>query len=395
MFSSGLIKKKSTMEPAEMNGFSGTVLHPLDGFASCLLQAVTAKGGNAVISPTCLYQTLALVANITDGETKDQVVDALGGEQAMTAAVALTSRIVAPTYGCKNFRYTTGASLWLSNGLRKGLLLGRHSQLLKDVHVESVEMGSEQASAVMNKWLEENTGGMYSQAPKTSPEDRLVAMGAMYLRDSWENGFSYGEDHPFTLDDGTKINLDFMVRREECEVFERESALTIAKPLSSGCRMIVSMPSEGTTLSDYVESGEAWRNLKSLIEGVPTTELVDCELFMPKFEIATDELDIKGVVESLGITEIFQLDANFSPVTPDPLMVDAVIQGTRLKIDEDGLEGASYVMMCVAAGLPPMDPPKPRVVYIDRPFVVAVVSPVDAPLFVGVVRNPSGMSSAE
>ncbi|MCI9129823.1 MAG: serpin family protein [Eggerthellaceae bacterium] len=365
---------------------------PLDNLADSLLRAIAAKEGNSVISPACLFKTLALIANATDSRTRDQLIEALGGEEAIASIAESTDNMEAPECCSNDFRYSTGASLWPSNSLSKGPMLGSHSQLGEGVHIESVAMGSQHARSVMGEWLKANTGGVYLGAPNTKPQDLLVAMGALYLRDSWTGDFDEGGTHAFALDDGTKIDMDFMMSWEQHSIYEMDGALTIAKSLLGGSRMIVSLPPKGRPVSDYVESGEAWRNIMSFTCGIFTDKWAECKLYMPKFEISADGLDIKHLIESMGITEIFQPDADFGPITSDSLMVDDVIQSTRLKIDEQGFEGASYVCLWACAGALPEDPPEPREIYIDRPFAISVVSPEDMPLFVGVVRNPEEVS---
>lgn len=110
---------------------------------------------------------------------------------------------------------------------------------------------------------------------------------------------------------------------------------------------------------------------------------------MPKFELSSDGLDISSIIKNMGITRIFDPDADFSPLTSDEIMVDSVLQSTRLKVDEEGLEGASYVAILMCGGLPPEDPPEPKEIVFDRPFVVAVLSPENLPLFVGIVDDPT------
>lgn len=109
---------------------------------------------------------------------------------------------------------------------------------------------------------------------------------------------------------------------------------------------------------------------------------------MPRFKLSSEGLDPKRFIKEAGMTRLFEPGADFGPISPDDLMVDDVIQNTRLKIDEEGLEGASYVLMCVCAGAPPEDKPEPREIVFDRPFVVAVTAPDGLPLFVGTVELP-------
>lgn len=64
-------------------------------------------------------------------------------------------------------------------------------------------------------------------------------------------------------------------------------------------------------------------------------------------------------------------------------MVSRVIQGTMLKLDPNGAEGAAYTIFAVEAGCPPEPMSESVRVVFDRPFAFAIFSHSGAPLFVG------------
>lgn len=55
----------------------------LNRLAGRLFKTIADIPGNAVVSPSCLFQTLSLAAAVTGGDTRAQIVDALGGEDPM------------------------------------------------------------------------------------------------------------------------------------------------------------------------------------------------------------------------------------------------------------------------------------------------------------------------
>lgn len=107
--------------------------------------------------------------------------------------------------------------------------------------------------------------------------------------------------------------------------------------------MVVSIPPKDINLEDYIASGEAWLNMDAYVSGEATEQCRECKVHMPKFNLSTDEVDLADTLRGIGISRIFEPDADFSPLSDDPLMVDDIFQSTRLSIDEEGLEGASYV----------------------------------------------------
>lgn len=359
----------------------------LDEMSSALLKSIAGSGRNPVISPSCLYQTLAVVSDVTAGDTRSQVASVIGDEQQAEETLASLADIKVSRYGCKDFSYSTASSIWLDEKVRANPALDQRDGTVP-VEVREIAMGSDAAGHEMSAWLSESTGGIYSEAPQTSAEDLAVIMGAMHLKDSWVDEFKEDGKRAFRREDGTSVDAEFMLAWEDMSYLEAEGSMTLSKRLSSECHLYISMPGESERLGDYISSGRAWDNISSFASG-SKTEWRECKLRMPKFELSSDGLDISSIIKNMGITRIFDPDADFSPLTSDEIMVDSVLQSTRLKVDEEGLEGASYVAILMCGGLPPEDPPEPKEIVFDRPFVVAVLSPENLPLFVGIVDDPT------
>lgn len=361
----------------------------LDNLAGRLFGLIADIPGNTVASPSCLFQTLSLAAEATAGETKSQIIEALGGETEILAALASTSRIDYDEYMSPNFAYSTGTSIWMDASLRTNDPVKAAESLPLACAVERVEMGSPEAKRRMGEWLQANTGGIFSEAPDMSRNTALALMGALHLKDAWRTRFE--EDYPrlFHPGSGNSMRVDFMVASDAFNILESDGSVTLSKPLTSGCRMYASLPPADSTLSGYIRSGAAWNNIISNIHGASTERFRECEVRMPRFELTSEDIRLDGLIRKMGITGIFASNADFTPISPHPLSVGEVVQSTELRIDEEGLEGASHTEMIVVTGLPPENPPAPREIIFDRPFAVAVTSPSGSPLFVGTVEMSS------
>lgn len=111
------------------------------------------------------------------------------------------------------------------------------------------------------------------------------------------------------------------------------------------------------------------------------------ELFVPQFELRSDDRDLGGMLRSLGIEKIFSPGADFGNITEADAMVSRVVQNAVLKLDPNGAEGAAYTIFAVPAGCAPESMPEPVRVVFDRPFAFGIFSHSGAPLFVGVYRG--------
>lgn len=288
---------------------------------------------------------------------------------------------------CRDFHYSSGVSLWLDKSVRVNDNYNQ-AERLAPIELERISLGTEKNLASMDKWLSDNTGGIFESAPDSKDGDLLVVLTAMHLKDSWSENFEEEGKKSFTLEDGTKIDADFMLGWDHYNLLERNGSLTFSKDLSSGCFMVVSIPPKDIDLKDYIASGEAWLNMDAYASGETTEQWRECRVHMPKFNLSSDEVDLAGTLRDVGISRILEPDADFSPLSDDALMVDDIFQSTRLSIDEEGLEGASYVAIVLCGCALPDNPPEPREIIVDRPFAVSVFSRSKKPLFVGAVTYP-------
>ena len=359
----------------------------LGDLSGLLLSRVFKDGANPVISPSCLYQMLAMLAGISSNETREQIVSVLGGKEKMRSTLNAITEIKVSNRDCRDFHYSSGASLWLDKSVRVNDNYNQAERLVL-IELERVSLGTEKALASMDKWLSDNTGGIFESAPGSKYGDLLVGLTAMHLKDSWDKDFEKEDKMGFTLDDGTRVDVDFMLGWDHYDLLERNGSLTFSKDLSSGCFMVVSIPPKDINLEDYIASGEAWLNMDAYASGEVTEKWRECKVHMPKFSLSSDEVDLADTLKDIGISRIFEPDADFSPLSDDALMVDDIFQSTRLSIDEEGLEGASYAAIVLCGCALPENPPEPREIIVDKPFAVSVFTRSKKPLFVGAVTCP-------
>ena len=114
-------------------------------------------------------------------------------------------------------------------------------------------------------------------------------------------------------------------------------------------------------------------------------------LSVPQFDVSSS-IDVKEGLMNMGITKVF--DWTGSPFSSSlesktsgyPVYLNSINQETRVKIDEKGVEAASYIELDFGAGA--AAPPDEVIDFIlDRPFVFAITKS-GVPLFVGTVNNP-------
>ena len=90
----------------------------------------------------------------------------------------------------------------------------------------------------------------------------------------------------------------------------------------------------------------------------------------------------------MGVTDAFdESKADFSPLSDEAAVLAGVMQAARVKVDEDGVEGAAYTEAIVDLKCAEAPGAKPVEMCLDRPFVFVVATSDGIPLFVGTVQS--------
>ena len=347
---------------------------------------------NRVLSPLNLYLALAMLAEVTDGNTRAQLLDLLGAhdiEAVRTQADALWRM----NYSDDGFTTTLlGSSLWLSDRIR---YVQSTVDTLAEKYRASVfrgTMGSPSYTKMLQDWLNEQTGGLLQEAAgkQEFDADTVAALATtIYFKARWSKTFPEGATMPaiFKTQNG-ELKCDFMHSSGTDTYYWGEDFGAVRRGFeSSDCAMWFILPDEGKTPQDLLKEGTAlelaisdnWENRKTL----------QINLSVPKFDVSSD-LDLVEDLKKLGITDAFNpFVSDFTPLeTEDDLIyVNKVTHAARIKVDEEGCEAAAFtvIMMKAGAAMPPED--KMDFV-LDRPFLLVITGVNRTPLFVASVQTP-------
>lgn len=368
-------------------------LRPEEGFADGLetyfptaARALLSGQGNRVCSPLNVYMALAMLAEITDGDTRQEILAALGSddlEDLRTQAKAVW-RSVYRQDGAVNS--VLANSLWLNEG---SSFRQETVDLLADNYYASVyrgEMGSEKLDKALRDWLDGQTGGLLKNATKSarfSPDTVLALASTVYFQSKWKEEFSKSktqEDIFHGLSGDTSV--DFLRSDGAGQYYWGEDFAAYGKRLESGGTMWFFLPDEGVTPEDLLAGEDVFALAADSDRWENQTRLI-VHVSIPKFDIFQQQT-LTDALETMGISKVFDLgQADFSPISDNDLYLSQADHAARLIIDEEGVTAAAYTLM-VAAGA--ARPPEEEVDFrLDRPFLTMVTSQDGLLLFAGIV----------
>ena len=357
---------------------------PVLDFADRTAGAIFADSENRVYSPISLYAALSMLTEMTDGDTKQQVMELLG------AADSETLR-------------QTVRDLWMSVYLDDGrsvcrLANGAFLRENADVKQEAVDalvdwyyassyrvpMGTAEADEAIAGWLNQNTGGLLSEETgniRTDGNDLLRLYNTIYYKSGWQDAFksSQTKQDTFTAADGAAQTVDFMHRTESGSYRKGDGYTAASRSLNYG-RMVFVLPDEGVTPESLLQRQGF---LAELTGDYNAAELV---WSVPKFDVKSST-ELNGVLQALGVTDAFDMaEADFTPLTDNGAFLSSAMQAARVKIDEEGVEAAAYTeIVCADSAM--MEVPPTVEMELDRPFLFVIFDYNNVPLFVGTVNT--------
>ena len=364
-----------------------------DVHAPALLTAFAAKsaplvlegheGENAVYSPVSLWMALAMLARCAGGESREQVLSALGAED-MDELSSRAERLWRRLYtddGASSL--IVANSIWLDRELRGTFNNDTLAALSENFYAGSytVPMGTPEAGEAVGKWVSEQTNGLIEAGVDT--EDVLALLvSSLYYKARWNTTFSPSQTEPdtFTCAGGQENTVDFMHRTVEMGRFLRRSGYLAAALYTALGEVVFVLPDEGTAPEELLarEGFLAGLNLDA-------GELGEVEWSVPKFDVQS-KLDLAPALGALGITDLPDPErADLSGLTSAAAYLAGAEQLGRVKMDEEGAEAAAVTMLYMSPSSEFMIT-ETAVMDLDRPFLF-VIRQEGIPLFIGVVNR--------
>jgi len=377
-----------------------------DGIAELAWDLVRAAGaGNVVVSPSSVWEALAMTHAGARGETAAEIAGVLGlpdDRAAIGAAAAALREAVAKAKG-EAISLDAANRLWVQRGkpLEAEFTAGLERWFGAGMGLVDFSGATATARGEINGWVAERTAGKVPEllpADAITPLTRLVLTSAVYLKAPWAEPFSKDatKPEPFLLAPGKPVEVPFMHRSAvlaagRIAAGDLAAAMCEIPYVGNGLAMLIVVPEKADGLAGVLGGLDGdWRT-KWDADG-PAVRRRKVDLALPKWT-ARRPLSLVPALESLGMRKAFAADeADFSGIdgTRD-LFVSAVVHEGFVDVAEEGTEAAAATGVVVGVKSMRPDPEPPLSVRADRPFAWAVIDRRSgAILFAGVVADPRG-----
>lgn len=345
---------------------------------------------NPVYSPVNLYMALSMLAELTGGNSQKQILQLLSTDHVETLRKQ-ASDVWNSSY--QNDGATSSIlanSIWMNQDIKfqKDTL-----EILKNNYYTSSyqgKMGSAKFNKALSEWLNTQTGGLLKEQAEQielNPETILSLASTVYFRSKWSNQFSEEDTKEAIFHTLSKdVMTDFMNDSGIDTYYWSDNFSAISKGLESNGSMWFILPDEGISTDTLLEDSQFISMILNPNEYEnQQSAIINCSI--PKFDI-TSQIELSAGLKQLGVTDIFDpAISDFTSLTKDSnsIALTKAQHDTRVAIDEEGVTAAAYTSLIFdGAGCPDK-----KINFVaDRPFIFAITTKNNLPLFVGIVNHP-------
>ena len=338
------------------------------------------RTGNLAISPCSLHACLAMTALGARGETLAQMQRAvsLPAQDAQAAGwKSLTQTHAPPTDAATAWSWTMANALFASRelALRAPFTATCADDFGAAVTREDFTNHAGQAVAAINSWCSSSTKGLIPTIVDDSSVHagtRLVLADAVYFKAKWLDPFNKDLSTPgsFQVNGDDAVLATFMHAEHAWPAAVIDGAQVVAVPYAGGqLEAVLMVPTD----LDGLPALEARLDAAELARLCQAPQaLAEVTLSLPRLHLASDLLQLRGPLASLGMTDAFDTArADFSGIAAEPLSFSDVLHRCVIDLDEQGTTAAAATAVVMDAGAPPPQL-APMTITANHPFLLVI-----------------------
>ena len=367
------------------------VVEGTNEFAIELFKTVANSSENAVIGNYSLSTALLLAMAGTAGDTTTAFGRLLGVENVkpdqLHPAVNAVDLALESRAG-KGVTLSTANSLFVQRGLplRDEFLNTAVGSYGAPVRTVDFRRSGDQAAAVVNEWVADETEGFIDKITDGFPEETVVVVAnAMYLKASWAVKFERVETPmPFRLADGTTVDTEYMEHDDSLPLYRDSDLVAVELPYEGEeLGLVIIQPIDLAAFEREMSAGRLLKITERLRDH-------DIHLTAPIWSTKTD-VDALDPLHRLGLPQAYDFSTMVDPAAllefgGDRLTIDEILHVARIEVDETGTTAAASTSI----GIGVTSVPVVEVVNINSPFLYFIRDrDSGAILFIGHVADPT------
>jgi len=332
---------------------------------------------NYMFSPISVKTALMMAANGADGETREEILEALDVEDIDEYNQKI--RFLLDKYSESDVtKLNISNSLWINSDKTPQRFSKSYTDVLAKTFDATAEVvNGSNAEKRINGWVNEKTEGKIPQIVDKNSDFWAMLVNAVYFKGRWLNEFNKGatKKDVFTSRDGTASDMDFMNRTAWMSYAKTDGVSVIALPyltrqdvFDENGEYVETKTLDGVNISMYLMTSDDKFSPEEIISKSEMNSTY-VALSVPKFSVEYST-GLNDMLKTLGISRAFSPNAEFEKMFDNGNMwIDSALHKTYIKVDEEGTEAAAVTSVGMAGSA---RPPEPIEVKFNKPFTFVI-----------------------
>ena len=363
---------------------------PLESYTSFSLKFSLLAGlgeKNTAVSPFSVYPAMLMLSEGAAGETKAEILRALGLSSQAEAREWFRSSAQKLLSAQPPAKTSIANSLWVKEDAP---VKSSYAEVLARYYLAEHHSFASLSEAVqrINSWVSEKTNKLIEkiiEEEHLDPRTVVVLVNTIYFKANWTTPFERVVRDTFNSPDGP-VEAEYLSGTVSAKVYEGEEFVAVALSYNgTGVKFVALMPKR-QTLREFL-GNISERELLGILSELLSRDDERVKLLLPKFDVDSDILKLKPILESMGVRKVFNpMQADLSEMLDAQAYVGDVFHRARVRVDLYGTEAAAATAVVIPFIAPPS---QVRFVKIDKPFAFFLVDPdTKAALFAGSFVKP-------
>lgn len=359
-----------------------------------LQQSGKDKDKSFCLSPMGATYLLGMAGSGAAGETRKQIVDAMGMSTASAKDINdLCRTIIKDAPGTdKQVTLETANALYANKDIALKEQFCKDMNTYYEADARSLDFSDPGSLDIINNWMKEKTDGKITNALDWLDVVATAYLAnATYFKPTWTKHFDKEntKTETFNMEDGTTRQVQMMnnVARVRAYSADKISSTMICLPFGSGTAWnmyVITPAARGGTLDKLVTNldTEAWEELMS--KGFNG----EMEIKIPKFS-TTYMADIDKAMRKMGVTRVFTMSAELKGMSHNEVAyIRQMTQKSRIDVDEDNAKTIATENGIEEPEISDDDIQLKSDFYADRPFVYLICeNSTNAVFFAGIYQG--------
>ena len=352
------------------------------------------KDKDFIISPLGVVYSLDIISNGTGGHTKQQLQQQLGTSQFNQDDINSLRRKMMLCHAkdsVSKFLATKIAFMKSSN-----LLLYREGKTIKQDYIQTIGhdyfadclsyQDEDDAKSTVDTWNKETNHGAIKDIPLEFDDNSVAYLiNTLLFNGAWIQEFYDAKPDTFYVakDETRIVNMMSNTEKEGCfRYMQNNKYAMLCMPYVGKFYMDVILPNNDLTVDSLIRQMDM-EQYKNSTKELKKYDVIDVSF--PKFHVKS-EIDIKYLLQEMGLADIFSKKADFSLMSESPFYINKMKQNIEIDVDEKGshveaVASTSFVTLCSLSN------PTRAEFYANRPFVYFIRDYFGSICFAGVFRG--------